>query len=303
MVDDPSTDSIVSWGPDGSSFIVWKPLECKRDLLTKHLQIYSFAKFIAYGFREIVTGEEHLEFACDDFVRGKPELLDKIGERYAALLQPFIDRNARLAERLKNCKNNEERELVIKEWTEMLHKELRENLEASQLAAAIERLRAKRLQDQMHHARKDATQVVANLQRQQVSSRLIASDYLQSNLDLSDVLVQGFENTDMALHYGTMFRECIRHQIVANFPTSTLPLILLQLLRLPNTAHILEILELGGQKKSIGFCSCWVCKSLEKAIGVEICDNEDSGLHKLLAILRSTSSGSAMYLATLFQHG
>jgi hypothetical protein len=24
-----------------------------------------------------------------------------------------------------------------------------------------------------------------------------------------------FENTDMALHYGTMFRECIRHQIVA----------------------------------------------------------------------------------------
>lgn len=48
MVDDPSTDSIVSWGPDGSSFIVWRPLECKRDLLTKHLQIYSFAQFIAY---------------------------------------------------------------------------------------------------------------------------------------------------------------------------------------------------------------------------------------------------------------
>jgi len=38
-------------------------------------------------------------------------------------------------------------------------------------------------------ARKDATQVVANLQRQQVQSKLIASDYLEKNLDLMDILV------------------------------------------------------------------------------------------------------------------
>ncbi|KAG2301763.1 hypothetical protein Bca52824_030414 [Brassica carinata] len=65
--------------------------------------------------------------------------------------------------------------------------------------------------------RKDATQLVANLQRQQVNSRLIASDYLEANLDLMDVLMEGFENTDLALHYGAMFRECIRHQIVAKY--------------------------------------------------------------------------------------
>lgn len=64
-------------------------------------------------------------------------------------------------------------------------------------------------------ARKDATQVVANLQRQQVNSRLIASDYLEANLDLLDILIAGYENTDMALHYGAMLRECIRHQTVA----------------------------------------------------------------------------------------
>jgi calcium binding protein 39 len=40
-------------------------------------------------------------------------------------------------------------------------------------------------------ARKDATQVVANLQRQQVNSRLIAADYLESNIDLMDFLVDG----------------------------------------------------------------------------------------------------------------
>lgn len=40
-------------------------------------------------------------------------------------------------------------------------------------------------------ARKDATQLVANLQRQQVNSRLIASDYLEANFDLMDILVAG----------------------------------------------------------------------------------------------------------------
>ncbi|GER48137.1 Mo25 family protein, partial [Striga asiatica] len=63
--------------------------------------------------------------------------------------------------------------------------------------------------------RKDATQIVANLQRQQVQCRLIACDYLEKNLDLMDVLIAGYVNTDLALHYGAMLRECIRHQSIA----------------------------------------------------------------------------------------
>ncbi|KAH7665513.1 Mo25-like protein [Dioscorea alata] len=66
-------------------------------------------------------------------------------------------------------------------------------------------------------ARKDATQVVANLQRQQVHSRLIASDYLEANKDLMDILVAGYDNMDIALHYGAMLRECIRHQSIARY--------------------------------------------------------------------------------------
>ncbi|XP_074307427.1 putative MO25-like protein At5g47540 [Silene latifolia] len=66
-------------------------------------------------------------------------------------------------------------------------------------------------------ARKDATQIVANLQRQQVQYRLIASDYLERNKDLIDILMTGYENPDMALHYGSMLRECIRHQVVAKY--------------------------------------------------------------------------------------
>lgn len=40
--------------------------------------------------------------------------------------------------------------------------------------------------------RKDATQVVANLQRQQVQSKLIACDYLEKNIDLMDILIAGY---------------------------------------------------------------------------------------------------------------
>ncbi|CAA0832437.1 Putative MO25-like protein [Striga hermonthica] len=66
-------------------------------------------------------------------------------------------------------------------------------------------------------ARKDATRVVANLQRQPVQSRLIASSYLEANLDLIDQLITGYEDPTVALHFGGMLRECIRHQVVARY--------------------------------------------------------------------------------------
>ncbi|KAL7130417.1 hypothetical protein ABFS83_13G132800 [Erythranthe nasuta] len=65
--------------------------------------------------------------------------------------------------------------------------------------------------------RKDATQIIANLQRQQVQSKLIACDYLEKNIDLMDILITGYDNSDLALHYGAMLRDCIRHQTVAKY--------------------------------------------------------------------------------------
>jgi len=41
---------------------------------------------------------------------------------------------------------------------------------------------------------RDATQVVANLRRQKVQWRLIASEYLQKNTDVLDLLVAGCGN-------------------------------------------------------------------------------------------------------------
>ncbi|XP_062009305.1 putative MO25-like protein At5g47540 [Rosa rugosa] len=65
--------------------------------------------------------------------------------------------------------------------------------------------------------RKNATHIVANLQRQQVQSRLIASEYLEKNIDLIDILIPGYGDGDIALSYGAILRECIRHQVVARY--------------------------------------------------------------------------------------
>ncbi|KAL6867765.1 hypothetical protein ACP4OV_015789 [Aristida adscensionis] len=67
---------------------------------------------------------------------------------------------------------------------------------------------------------KDVTQVIANIQRQKVNCRLLASDYLEANLDLLDVLMSGYDNTDVAIHYSTILRDCIRHQVAARYVLS-----------------------------------------------------------------------------------
>lgn len=46
MVDDPVTNSIVSWSPSGHSFIVWNPPEFARDLLPKYFKHNNFSSFV-----------------------------------------------------------------------------------------------------------------------------------------------------------------------------------------------------------------------------------------------------------------
>ncbi|CAI0560877.1 unnamed protein product [Linum tenue] len=46
MVDDPSTDSVVSWSASNKSFIVWSPPEFSRDLLPRFFKHNNFSSFI-----------------------------------------------------------------------------------------------------------------------------------------------------------------------------------------------------------------------------------------------------------------
>ncbi|XP_047977438.1 heat stress transcription factor B-4-like [Salvia hispanica] len=93
LVDDPSTDHIVSWGEDDTTFVVWRPPEFARDLLPNYFKHNNFSSFVrqlnTYGFRKIVP--DRWEFANDFFKKGEKHLLCEIHRRRTSQPQMSID--------------------------------------------------------------------------------------------------------------------------------------------------------------------------------------------------------------------
>lgn len=46
LVDDPSMDPIISWGPTGESFVVWDPMEFARLILPRNFKHNNFSSFV-----------------------------------------------------------------------------------------------------------------------------------------------------------------------------------------------------------------------------------------------------------------
>ncbi|CAN0914093.1 Calmodulin-binding protein 60 B [Linum grandiflorum] len=83
LVGDPVTDNIVSWGEDGSTFIVWIPAEFARDILPKYFKHGNFTSFVrqlnTFGFRK--SAPDRWEFANEFFKKGEEHLLCQIKRR------------------------------------------------------------------------------------------------------------------------------------------------------------------------------------------------------------------------------
>ncbi|KAI3760638.1 hypothetical protein L1987_51036 [Smallanthus sonchifolius] len=104
LVDDPATDSVVSWNSDGTGFVVWQPAEFARDLLPtlfKHSNFSSFVRQLnTYGFRKVATSR--WEFSNDRFHKGRKEVLCQIRRRksWANKVQP-------VTQTVKECDENQ----------------------------------------------------------------------------------------------------------------------------------------------------------------------------------------------------
>ncbi|KAF8094391.1 hypothetical protein N665_0364s0020 [Sinapis alba] len=83
VVEDPTTNEVISWNEDGTGFIVWQPAEFARDLsptLFKHCNFSSFVRQLnTYGFHKVST--TRWEFSNEMFRKGQRELMCNIRRR------------------------------------------------------------------------------------------------------------------------------------------------------------------------------------------------------------------------------
>lgn len=179
MVDDLSTDPIVSWSLNNKSFIVWNPPEFSRILLPRFFKHNNFSSFIrqlnTYGFRKV--DPEQWEFANEDFVRGQPNLLKNIHRRKPVHSHSIQNHNGQGASSspltdLERQGYNEDIERLRYE-KESLHLEVQKHIQEKQQFELQMQVLSERLQHVEQRQKDMVSSLAQTFQKPEIASTLM----------------------------------------------------------------------------------------------------------------------------------
>ncbi|PIN05191.1 Heat shock transcription factor [Handroanthus impetiginosus] len=111
IVNDPNTNSVISWNLLGNSFIIWDHLQFSAEILPKYFRHSNFSSFIYqlnnYGFRKI--GVDHQwEYENPNFQSGKEYLLTNIKRRNQNPQKNLRNENNELKLEIQKLKKQQE---------------------------------------------------------------------------------------------------------------------------------------------------------------------------------------------------
>ncbi|XP_030553757.1 heat stress transcription factor A-8 [Rhodamnia argentea] len=198
LLEDESTDPIISWGGAGDSFVIWDITQFTLQLLPQYFKHSNFSSFMRqlniYGFRKVDS--DRWEFSNDGFVKGQKHLLKNIRRRKNVQV---------MDQKISLQKQDNSVEEVDKIKIDGLWKEV-ENLKIDKKALSLELGKLRQLQETSENKLvllRDRIQRMENNQQQMLSFLVLA----MQNPEFLVQLLQPKENHCRVTEMGNMLEQ------------------------------------------------------------------------------------------------